>query len=433
MLDRSSEQGQRTDTGLPSRRPRPFRPRPGARFGKLAHRAHVDLGRVRVVIDALPEAVFVTEPDGELRLTNPAADRLFAMEPIRDRADLLSRFEEVSRLDEAATATGARPAAARPVIGRSVTVRPRNQPNRWYALRSVALDALGALDEAGRGTDGAPPSNGAGGSTAGAAEFLPDDAAPSFTTGNGADAGRTVFVLRDVTDSRDLEPVREAFLDILSHELRTPITTIYAGSSVLARHRGLSPSATRTLASDISSEAARLFDLVEDLLVLARLERRILDPIDEPILLQRSVDATIRLIGDRVTGARIERTGDPDPPPIRGDATYVEQACRDLMLAGIRFAGEEPGRELVVELRSDPAAREVQLAVLDRGPGLTPAQIERAFELPDSSDPGRLGGAGVGPFVCRHLVVSMGGRVWARNRRGGGVEMGFALRADDRT
>ena len=100
-------------------------------------------------------------------------------------------------------------------------------------------------------------------------------------------AGGTVFVLRDVTDSRDLRPVREAFLAVLSHELRTPITTIYAGSSVLARRPALSPPATQTLAHDISAEAARLYDLVEDLLVLARLERRVLDPLDEPVLLQR--------------------------------------------------------------------------------------------------------------------------------------------------
>ncbi len=54
-----------------------------------------DLGRVRAVIDALPEAVFVMDDDGGLRLTNPAADQLFAGQPIDDQADLLSRFEAI--------------------------------------------------------------------------------------------------------------------------------------------------------------------------------------------------------------------------------------------------------------------------------------------------------------------------------------------------
>jgi signal transduction histidine kinase len=245
-------------------------------------------------------------------------------------------------------------------------------------------------------------------------------------------SGRTAFVLRDVTDSRDLRPAREAFLAVLSHELRTPITTIYAGSSVLARRPGLSPSATRSLAADISAEAARLYDLVEDLLVLARLERRVLDPLDELVLVRRSVDSTIRMILDRRSDIAIERAGDADVPPVHGDATYVDQACRNLIMASIRQAGSEPGRQIVVEVRSDPDAGEVTVAVLDRGPALSDDELLHAFELPNGSAVGRVAGSGVGPFVARHLVESMGGRVWARNRAGGGLETGFALPVDGR-
>jgi signal transduction histidine kinase len=234
------------------------------------------------------------------------------------------------------------------------------------------------------------------------------------------------------TDSPDLRPAREAFLAVLSHELRTPITTIYAGSSVLARRPGLSPSATRSLAADISAEAARLYDLVEDLLVLARLERRVLDPLDELVLVRRSVDSTIRMILDRRSDIAIERAGDADVPPVHGDATYVDQACRNLIMASIRQAGSEPGRQIVVEVRSDPDAGEVTVAVLDRGPALSDDELLHAFELPNGSAVGRVAGSGVGPFVARHLVESMGGRVWARNRAGGGLETGFALPVDGR-
>jgi signal transduction histidine kinase len=370
-----------------------------------------DLGRVRAVIDALPEAVFVTESDGELRLTNPAADRMFAGQPVVDRDDLLSRFEEIGP---------GRPGGSASVsirdLRRHVTVRPRDQPNRWFALRTVALDP---------GTSALTSELAA---RAVAESLEVDGPAPS----DADTTGRTVFVLRDVTDSRDLRPIREAFLSVLSHELRTPITTIYAGSSVLARRPTLSPPATQTLARDISAEAARLYDLVEDLLVLARLERRVLEPIDEPVSVQRSVDATIRMIADRLGDVPIERRGDEDVPPVHGDATYVEQACRNLVLAAVRYAGPEPDRELVVELRTDAAAGEVAVAVLDRGPALAPDELDRAFELPDNSAVGRLAGSGVGPFVCRHLITAMGGRTWARNRDGGGLEMGFALRIDER-
>ena len=362
-----------------------------------------DLGRVRAVIDALPEAVFVMESDGELRLTNPAADLLFAGQPIHDRADLLSRFEEIAP-DRRRRRPSGQPSGE---PQSPVTVRPRDQPNRWFAMRTVELE---------------PERN----------ETFDPRTDPDASGANPAPR-QTAVVLRDVTDSPDLRPLREAFLAVLSHELRTPITTIYAGSSVLARHPTLSAPATRTLAHDISAEAARLYDLVEDLLVLARLERSVLDPHDEPVLVQRSVDATIRLFGDRLVDSPIERRGEGDVPPVRGDATYVEQACRDLILTAVRYAGTDPDRRLIVDVRSDPSAGEVTVAVLDRGPRLAPEELDRAFELPDASAIGRLAGSGVGPFVCRHLVEAMGGRVWARNRTdGGGLELGFALCIDER-
>jgi signal transduction histidine kinase len=101
-------------------------------------------------------------------------------------------------------------------------------------------------------------------------------------------------------------------------------------------------------------------------------------------------------------------------------------------MSSIRYAGREPGRQLVVDVRWDPAAREVLIAVLDRGPELDAGELEQAFELPNGSAVGRLAGSGVGLFVCRQLVEAMGGRVWVRNRPDGGLETGFALAIDER-
>ena len=357
------------------------------------------LGGVRAVIEALPEAVLVAERDGRIELTNPAADRLFAGRPVRDRADLLSRFERIAP-DGDPTVD---PTPLPPEVDETpLTVRPRGDATRWFALRTVALEAEPADPQA--------------------------DGSASSPSHDGDVDRPTVFVLRDVTDGRELRPVREAFLAVLSHELRTPITTIYAGSSVLAKRPNLSPPATQTLARDISAEASRLYDLVEDLLVLARLERDVLDPLDEPVLVQRAVDATIRMASERFGSGLIERLGDVDAAPVRGDSTYVEQACRNLILTSIRYAGDEPDRRLAVEIRADEAAGEVGVAILDRGPAMDPAELPTAFDLPTASSMGRVGAAGVGPFVCRNLIAAMGGRTWARNRDGGGLEMGFALR-----
>jgi signal transduction histidine kinase len=360
------------------------------------------------VIEALPEAVFVMDGDGRLRLTNPAADDLFAAQPIHDRDDLLSRFEVI---DPAPTADAGPDLSAAQQA--PLTLRPRDQPHRWNALRTNPLDADGASEPAAR----------SGSATSGSSATEASDAATE---------GRTVFVLRDVTYSRHLEPEGAAFLSVLSHELRTPITTIYAGSSVLARRPSLPPPASQILAQDISAEAARLYDLVEDLLVLARLERQVLELSDEPVHLNRAVEATIRVARERAPDVRVERSGLALPPAVRGDRTYVEQACRNLLFAALRFGDGDGPRELLLVLDADPRSREVSLAVRDGGPGLTPEDAERIFELPEGGASGRLAGLGIGPFVCRHLVEAMGGRVWARNRPDGGLETGFALRVDER-
>ena len=394
----------------------------------LAAATVADLSPVRAVIDAVPEAVLVTESDGRLRLTNPAADQLFASRPVHDRADLLSRFEDVPADHDESRRRGIR----LPATGQTaVTVRARDAPDRWFAIRAVALDPTIPIPA--RATIGDSATIGSVATerdglaaTASSADGLAAAASSADPIAPEPD-GRTVFVLRDVTDSRDLRPVREAFLAVLSHELRTPITTIYAGSSVLARRPTLSPPASQTLARDISAEAARLYDLVEDLLVLARLERRVLDPLDEPVLIQHSVDTTIRMATERIADIRIERRGDPDPPPVHGDATYVEQVCRNLILAASRHASTEPGWAIIVELRTDKERGEVAVAALDRGPGLSADEVRLVFELPRASASGRLGASGVGLFVCRQLIEAMGGRTWARNRDGGGMETGFAL------
>jgi signal transduction histidine kinase len=369
----------------------------------------LDLGRIRAVVDAVPEAVLVAEPDGELRFTNRAADRLFADQPVVDRDDLLSRFEPVG-VDRPEALPAVDRAEAR---DEAVIVRQRSRPTRWFALRTVPLES----------PDEEPVP------TMAARSDAPTGDAPGSDRPAAPDA-TVAFVLRDVTDSRDLRPIREAFVGLVSHELRTPITTIYAGSSVLAREPSLSPPATRTLARDVSSEAARLYDLVEDLLVLARIERGVLDPLDEPVLVERVVDSTIRVALDRHGDAAIRLLPSAGTVAARGDATYIDQAARNIVLAALRRPGQAAEPDLEIEVRSNDAAATVDVVVRDRGPAVSDAELMHVFDLPDATAGPHQSIGGLGLFVARQIVESMGGRTWAANRPDGGLELGFGLRID---
>ena len=94
--------------------------------------------------------------------------------------------------------------------------------------------------------------------------------------GDAASSSATVYVLRDVTAFRQGQNLREAFLGLLSHKLRTPVTTIYAAANVLGRPASTLDEETRQeILGDMVAESNRLYRLVEDLMVLARFDERI--------------------------------------------------------------------------------------------------------------------------------------------------------------
>jgi signal transduction histidine kinase len=233
----------------------------------------------------------------------------------------------------------------------------------------------------------------------------------------------TVMLLRDITPLI----ATEAFVGALSHELRTPVTTILGGTKVLLNRDDLPVKTRRELYADIEAESERLYRLVEDMMMLARFDRNHSEVVaDEPLLLQRILP---RLVAT-------ERVGWPgrvftlDVPPalmtVRGDQTYVDQVVRNLLGNAAKYSPADT----VIEVTAEAGEDEVIVRVLDRGAGFADDEAERLFE-PYYRSPQMVGvaiGAGIGLSVSRRLVEAMGGRIWAKRREGGGSEFGFALR-----
>jgi signal transduction histidine kinase len=246
-------------------------------------------------------------------------------------------------------------------------------------------------------------------------------------TCGSAPAVATIVLVRDVSDARRSRQAREAFIEVLSHELRTPVTTIYAGSKVLGGAGGsMTPSVRREVYRDIAAESERLYRLVEDLLVLARFDGMAPGSLgDEPVLLQRILPDVVDLERIRFPSTHFDVDVPAGLPTVRAEPTYVEQIARNLLTNAARYS--PPGSTVRLELAA--VADRVEIRVLDEGPGFPPAEAGRLFDLFYRSETtSRItGGAGIGLFVCRRLVEAMGGRVWARPRSGGGSEFGFTL------
>ena len=240
----------------------------------------------------------------------------------------------------------------------------------------------------------------------------------------GAGDGGTILVLRDVTVARNARAVREAFIGILSHELRTPVTTIYGGSEMLARGgSNVAEEVRREVYEDIRAEADRLYRLVENLLVLSRVERQGLQLESEPVLLQRLLPRVVQGEAARWPATSFDLDLPPGLPPVAAEETYLEQVLRNLLGNAAKYGGE------TVAVSVEAAEGVVRVTVADRGTGFDPTEARHLFDIFYRSPAAarRASGAGIGLFVSQQLVHAMGGRIWAANREGGGAEFSFEV------
>ena len=351
-----------------------------AKLQRLVQQERARTAELESTLAAIGDAVIVCDLEGNVTLANPATHDVLAHARLRTFADLLDVLDDP---DRQAPQLGAVSAQG------PVEVMLRNRPGRWLELS--AFPVVGTSDATSTGT---------------------------------------IFLIRDVTTLRESRRTREAFMGILSHELRTPVTTILAGSKVLARRQHL-PGSTRTeLIEDIEAEAERLYRLVEDLLVLAQFEERPPDAFaSEPLLLQRILPSLLASEEGRWPGRLFTLEVPTGLPTVRGDRTYLDQVVRNLLGNAAKYSPSEAPIEVVV----DEADGRVRVRILDRGPGFEAEEAERLFDLYYRS-PGTLAiaaGAGIGLFVCRRLLEAMDGEIWARPREGGGAEFGFSLRILD--
>jgi signal transduction histidine kinase len=233
----------------------------------------------------------------------------------------------------------------------------------------------------------------------------------------GAGDGATRFaMLVDRTDVVETEAARDTFVSMLSHELRTPITTIYGGAQLLRRDP---PEATRReLLEEVGAETDRLYQLVEDLLVLSRYERGRLEAVLEPVLIGHVLTDAVRAEAAQHPRLRVDLTVDQGLPTVLADPTYLRQIVRNLVSNAAKYAGEHPH----LTVRAATATAGVRLEFEDNGPGVTKEAAARIFELFERLPTDRMKpGAGIGLFVCRQLATLMGGRLTVESSVSGGA------------
>ena len=220
-------------------------------------------------------------------------------------------------------------------------------------------------------------------------------------------------------DAADAQGVRNALLAAISHDYRTPLATILSAASALQQQDDkLSPAQRLKLAATIEGETRGLSRMTDNTLQIARL--------DAPGVVLRTdwesaeeiVGAALRRARSRDPEARVKARLEPDLPLLRCDAVLMAQLLDNLIDNALKYGGDG-----AVELRAKREGEWLNLAVRDRGPGVTPAWRERIFEVfqRGATVATQARGAGIGLAACRAIAQAHGGTMRLRARSHGGA------------
>lgn len=217
------------------------------------------------------------------------------------------------------------------------------------------------------------------------------------------------------------ERLRNSLLSAVSHDLRTPLTSIAGAASALLEQQGmLDEHQQRELLESIADESTRLNQLVANLLEITRLE-------DGKLRLRKEwcgLDEIVASVVEEFDSERIVVKVDADLPLIEAEPQLLAQALRNLIENAIKYTPAESRITVVAE----KAGPKVKLAVLDAGPGIPPGDEEKVFEkFYRGTATSKVRGVGLGLAIVKSIAIAHGGSVKAMNRREGGAEFEILL------
>lgn len=235
---------------------------------------------------------------------------------------------------------------------------------------------------------------------------------------------RVIELEAERAKAKEVERQKDEFVAMLSHDLRTPLTSIQTQADLLRRRATREGDANcEQKASLILRGSRRMGVMISELVDLSRLESGQVSLHREPLSLWQLVrDVVTALPVD--DGRRVEVLGREDCPAVLADRIHVERVVTNLVSNALKFSPLDA--PVQVALRAD--AGEVVVSVTDRGPGIVaehlPHLFERFYRAPTSTS---APGLGLGLYIAKLLVTLNGGRLWVDTERGRGSTFSFGL------
>jgi signal transduction histidine kinase len=235
-------------------------------------------------------------------------------------------------------------------------------------------------------------------------------------------------LVRANAELRELDHLKDEFVDLVSHELRAPLTNINASVELLLA-RDPADGAREKL-EIIGHEASRLTALVRNVLDISRMQAGRLDLLSAPVDAAELVGEAVARQGPAVSGHDWRVAIAPGTPPVLADAERIGEALGNLLSNAAKYS--PPGSRVDLSVGPAPDGEGVLFSVTDRGVGIPPGELDRIFERfhrVERGDARETYGHGLGLYIARRIIEAHGGWIRAESTPGEGSTFLFTLPA----
>ena len=242
---------------------------------------------------------------------------------------------------------------------------------------------------------------------------------------SAAERANAADVAERLSVDAESEKLRNALLSSVSHDLRTPLSSITgASATILTEGRKLTPETVHKLARSINQEATRLSRIVTNLLDVTSLESGVVRLQKHPHYMEDIIRGALLRLEHTLAGHRVEPLVDPSLPAIEIDGVMIEQVLTNLIENAAKYT--PPDGVIAIEVKKEP--EDILVRIMDTGIGIIPNDEKRVFDkfyTAGRTDSAK--GTGLGLTICQGIIAAHHGKIWAENRHEGGAIFSFTL------
>jgi two-component system phosphate regulon sensor histidine kinase PhoR len=259
--------------------------------------------------------------------------------------------------------------------------------------------------------------------------YLKCDAVSAILKGNEQ---VLIVVIKDVTNERELDNFRREFISNVSHELKTPLTSIHGYAETLLDDDFTDIETVKHFLEIIENESARMSRLINDLLDLQKLEEGKVKFEIEEIDLSKVIEYVSRIVKPLTESLKVElRTSCEGEVKIEGDFDRLVQAVLNLTDNAVKYTSQKENGQKIVEVSCSMIDdRECEIKVKDTGIGIPADSLSRLFERfyrVDKARSRKVGGTGLGLSIVKMIVEAHKGRIEISSEVGTGSEFRIVL------